>query len=120
MASQEEEYIYLIICLETRKGHLAPHILPLHRLGVRTRIPSKEYDVPIYVRSLDTPSRQAPLNLQVEPVWNLTSENRITVNKVAVVEAALKDAEPLDMQVGFDESAFMENMQTLVAVYITC
>ena len=35
-------------------------------------------------------------------------------------EAALKYAEPLDMQVGFDESAFMENMQTLVAVYITC
>ena len=67
-ASQEGEYIYLIICLETRGGHLAPHILPLHRLGVRTRIPSKEYDVPIYVRALYTPSRQAPLNLQVEPV----------------------------------------------------
>ena len=62
-ASQEGEYIALIICLETRGGHMALHILPLHGLGVGTGLHSKEYKVSIYARDFDTPARQATLNV---------------------------------------------------------
>ena len=50
--------------------------------------------------------------------WIFSSEDRITVNKVAAVETMLQNTELFDPQVTLDEGAPTEKVRAAVTVYI--
>ena len=51
-------------------------------------------------------------------LWLLLVEEILTVKKVAVVNAALRDTDPSDARVVLDESVAIEKVRALVEVYI--
>ena len=72
MYSEEGKEIPFVVFLETRGDNLAPHILPLHGLGIGPGIPIEESEVPIFAWASDTSASQVLLTLQVDPSWLLT------------------------------------------------
>ena len=51
-------------------------------------------------------------------MWIHLSKDRITVNKVAAVDAPLRNVEPSYPRVALNESVSIEKVQAAVAIYI--
>ena len=99
-------------------GNQAPHIIPLHRLGIGPGVPGEKSAFTVYAWASDTCSGQVPLTVQVDLSWLLPEGDRVTVNKVAAANTVIWGAKPADACVALDESAATERVQTPGAIYI--
>ena len=75
----------IIVFINTREWHPAPHIVPLYGLDLRPCVSGEESEVPINAWASDASFGQAPFSIQVEPA----AEYKVAINKLAAVNVAI-------------------------------